>query len=323
MARGDGDLYAGMSARQKELTLQVKLVENKRALSVDSAEALGFLVPSTTSARIIEKLVQVSPLRALATVEGISVGQSLKINRETGVHASGWASERATRSETIGNTVGQAEIFTHELYALLRPTYQLLEDTAFNLEAWLESRVARLFAKDEGDAFLAGTGVGKPRGLLVHPDVEVVDADASAASGEIIADDVTDLFAELETEYAQRATVLLSRATAAFLRKMVDSTNRPLDLVQRDILSQIRRIMVDGYPAVEMPGMASTGTASALVMAFGDIAEAYTIVDRQLMTVIRDPFSRKTAGEVELYYTRRTGGDVVQPDAVKILRAKA
>lgn len=319
------DPFKDFTSEEKEFMLELNSAPaEKRSLFVSNDELGGVLVNPTVSQRFIEKLVQISRIRELASVQAISTGQSLKMNKETGLLSAVWAQERATRAETTGNTFGQVEIFTHENYAMVRPSYQLIADAMVNIEAWIERAVSKQFAKSEGDAFLTGTGVNKPRGLFVHPDVEVVDADSTADSGGFIAEDTIDLMAELETEYAQGATLLASRATMAFMRKFVDGQNRFLDLVQRDILSNTPgRFLVDGYPGREMPGMASVGTASALVMGFGDIAEAYQIVDRAMMTVIRDPYTRKTAGEVEILYARRVGGDVVNAAAFKALRAKA
>lgn len=320
----DADVMRGLSAEEKVhvLTIAEARKEN-RSLYVSNEELGGVLVNPVISNRMVEQLVQVSPLRSLATVMAIGSGQELKFTRETGQLTAGWTAERATRTETSGNEWKAIAVPTHEQYALVRPTHQLLEDVVFNLEAWLESRVIKQFSRAEGIAFLTGTGIGKPRGLFVHPDVEVLAADASAASGEFIPNDVTDLMAALQTEYALNGTAIFSRLTLAFMRKFVDKNDRRLDLVQPDVLAKIRAFLIDGYPGREMPNMASVGTASASVLGFGDIAEAYTIVDRSLMTVIRDIYSLKTVGEVELMYMRRVGGDVVQPDAFKILQAEA
>ena len=54
---------------------------------------------------------------------------------------------------------------------------------------------------------------------------------------------------------------------------------------------------------------------------FGNFEEAYQIVDRQGLHVMRDPYSYKPY--VEFYITRRLGGDVVNFKALKGLCFKA
>ena len=58
-----------------------------------------------------------------------------------------------------------------------------------------------------------------------------------------------------------------------------------------------------------------TGTLSA---AFGNMGEAYQIVDRQGIRVLRDPYTNKPY--VHFYTVKRTGGDVVNFEAIKILK---
>lgn len=323
MSRNDGNLGHGMETAEKEFLLTIPEAREKRALFVSQDELGGFLVNPVVSTRIVNKLVQVSPIRQAATVMGIGNAQSIKFTRETGVYSAGWSHERGTRTETTGEAFKGIEIFTHEQYALVRLGYQLIEDAAFNIESFVEGRISRQFGRVEGLAFVSGTGVGQPEGILTNAEIAVLAATSGVASGQFTSDDVIDLFANLKTEFAANATVLSHRKTVAAMRKFKDNVNRWLDLVDRQALNGIRTLTVDAYPALEVPDLPTWGTSSAKALVFGDIAEAYTIVDRSLMSIIRDPYSRKTSGEVEIQYMRRVGGKVVQPEAVKILQAGA
>ena len=53
-----------------------------------------------------------------------------------------------------------------------------------------------------------------------------------------------------------------------------------------------------------------------------DFAELYTIVDRENMVVIRDPFSSKSTGLVDYLFERRVGGQVVNAAAGRYLQCK-
>jgi HK97 family phage major capsid protein len=50
---------------------------------------------------------------------------------------------------------------------------------------------------------------------------------------------------------------------------------------------------------------------------FGNIKEAYHIVDRAQISIMRDPFSAKPY--VEFYATKRVGGEIVNCDAMKYI----
>jgi HK97 family phage major capsid protein len=76
-----------------------------------------------------------------------------------------------------------------------------------------------------------------------------------------------------------------------------------------------------GYPVIiddDMPPL-SDGTESTSV-AFGDFYSGYQIVDRQGLKILRDPYTSKPF--VEFYSTKRTGGCIVDYDAIKLLKFK-
>ena len=67
----------------------------------------------------------------------------------------------------------------------------------------------------------------------------------------------------------------------------------------------------------DMPDVAN----GALAVALADWEATYQIVDRVGIAVLRDPFTAKPF--VEFYTTKRSGGDVVDFDAVKIIKLAA
>ena len=60
---------------------------------------------------------------------------------------------------------------------------------------------------------------------------------------------------------------------------------------------------------------------NSLSIAFGDFRRGYLIVDRQGVSVLRDPFSAKPY--VLFYTTKRVGGGVADFDAIKLLKFAA
>jgi HK97 family phage major capsid protein len=68
----------------------------------------------------------------------------------------------------------------------------------------------------------------------------------------------------------------------------------------------------------DMPDLTDTG---ALAIAVGDMNSAYQIVDRIGVRVLRDPYSNKPY--VEFYATKRTGGDMVNFEAIKLIKFAA
>lgn len=288
---------------------QVKL------LSADSDSDGGFLMPTNQANSILMKLIEHSPIRELATVITISSGDTYEQPAEdTTDFSASWTSERGARAVTTSGKLRNDIIQAHEMYANPLATQKLLDDAAFNVETWLNARVAKRFAVTEGTAFVSGTGAGQPEGILTNASV------TSKNSGDanlITADGLIDLFHDLPEFYARSSTWLFKRATLGAIRKLKDSQNRYL---WEPGLQPGDPGMLLGRPyreCVDMPAVA----ASAYPVVFGDIAAAYTVVDRQGIRVVRDPYSSKPS--VEFYTTKRVGGAVVLAEAIRKLRISA
>lgn len=70
-------------------------------------------------------------------------------------------------------------------------------------------------------------------------------------------------------------------------------------------------------PIVQAEDMPAIG-ADSFSVAYGDFQAGYQIVDRQGVRVLRDPFSSKPF--VQFYTTKRVGGDLIDSDAIKLLK---
>jgi HK97 family phage major capsid protein len=285
--------------------------EQLKTLTVNSDPDGGYTVPVTMHNQIISKLIEFSPVRELATVVTIGSGDTIKFPVEdTQNFAASWVGETAARPETTSGQLRLVALTAHELYANPFVSQTLLDDSGFNIEAWLADRVSMRFAVTEGTAFISGTGSGQPEGLLTNASVTTV---TSATANVIGADDLKDMFYALPEYYTRNAAWLMRRATVGAIRKLKDGNGNYL---WQPGLTADAPPTIEGRPyreAVDMPAIA-TGAKPVL---FGDIRAGYTIVDRQGIRVTRDPLSNKPY--VEFYHLKRTGGGVVLPEAFRTL----
>ena len=77
-----------------------------------------------------------------------------------------------------------------------------------------------------------------------------------------------------------------------------------------------------GSPYVEATDVADLGSSAKAVF-FGDFRRGYLIVDRVQMSVMRDPFTQATSGNVRYIARRRVGGQVILPEAINKLKVTA
>jgi HK97 family phage major capsid protein len=106
----------------------------------------------------------------------------------------------------------------------------------------------------------------------------------------------------------------MNRTSFGFFRKLKDSDDRYL---WSNNLAAGQPPTLAGFPVVEVQGMPDIA-ADANAVAFANMRVAYTIVDRIGLRTLRDPYSAKPY--VLFDWTKRTGGDLLNTEAIKLLR---
>ncbi len=287
-----------------------------KALSSDSDEDGGLLITPQTSSEIVKKVFETSPMRQHASVQTIS-SSSLEILQDLDEAGAGWVGEVEARPETSTPKLNMIEIPVHELYAEPQATQRLLDDAAINMEAWLAEKVADRFARFENAAFVSGDGVKKAKGFLSYAagtgffQVEQVN---SGSATTITGDSLINLMYSLKTAYKPNAKYFMSRDAIKVARLLKDLDGRYLWAPGLD--GQTAGSIL-GYEIVEFQDM-PTVAAGNLVAAFGDMRQAYQIVDRIGIRVLRDPFTAKPF--IKFYTTKRVGGGVKNFEALKLLK---
>lgn len=291
------------------------------AMSVGDNSNGGYLAPVEWDRQIHQQQRITSPLRRIAKVMSTSVGAYTTIwnNDQWG---SGWVGETAARPATTTASLSAITFASGEIYANPAITQRLLDDAQLNVEAWLAEAVGSEFNRQESIAFLSGNGVNKPAGLLTyvagganentHPGGALAVSQAA-----LTVDGLIDFMYGLGAPYRQNATWLMSSLTAAFITKMKDADG---NLIWRESLIAGQPSTLLGRPVEIDEGMPGP-TAGSVAIAFGDFKAGYLINDRLGTRVLRDPFTNKPY--VMFYVTKRVGGGVLDPNAIRLLQLPA
>lgn len=282
-----------------------------KSLSVSDDSQAGFLAPPEYVAELIKTITEISPMRQIARVRQTNQ-KSIQMPSRTATFSAAWVAEQGTRSETTGYTTQLEEIPTHEQYALVDISSQMLEDSVFNLESEMQEEFATQFAKNEGNAFVAGDSVGKPEGITVNSDVGTTNS----GSGTLLTGDgLIDLVHDVKSDYTRGATFVFNRTSLAAIRKLKDTAGQYVFQAGMMLTAGVPNTIL-GFPYVEMPDMPDVA-GSAKPVAFGDFARGYMIVDRVSLSVMRDPFTQATSGNVRYVARSRVGGQVVLAEALR------
>lgn len=303
---------------EEEKTLLTRVITKpggEKSLATDQLTTGGFLMPQNMSNMIAELLVEISPIRQLATVESLNGGDTWEGLKEgSTAFGTSWVSERGSRSETAAGTFELDKIPTHEQYANPFITEKQLDDSTFDVQSYAAKKIAQRFALAEGTAFVTGTGVGQPLGALsTLPGGTAVGTVSGGQSATIDTDDMLSLMAELKEEYARNASFLMRRTTKYVVRKLKDGNGQYL--WQPNLQAGVPPTF-DGRPVFEAPDVPAVASSAKSVI-FADWKRFYTVVDRMGIRTRPDPFTNKPY--VEIYTTRRVGGQVRLPEAGKIL----
>jgi HK97 family phage major capsid protein len=201
-------------------------------------------------------------------------------------------------------------------------TQKVLDDASVDMVAYISGRVADRFARVEGAAFLNGSGVKQPRGILTIGHSTLADFTrpwgqwmhvVSGSATTLTSDSVIALLYSLRAPYRPGASWCMARDTLRVIAQLKDGQGRYL---YNQSLTAGEPDMLLGFPitiAEDMPAIAS----GSIPIIFGDFARGYTVVDRIGIRLLRDPFSAKPF--VLLYTYVRVGGDAVDYNALRLL----
>jgi HK97 family phage major capsid protein len=206
----------------------------------------------------------------------------------------------------------------------------MLDDAAFDVEAWLAGEIATEFARAEGQAFVSGNGTNKPKGFLSYPVTAEADAvrafgtlqyvpsgAAGAFPGSSPADKLVDLVQSLRAPYRQGAAFVMNAGTLAQIRKFKTSDGA---FLWQPGLTEGQADRLLGYPVIESEDMPDVA-ANSLSIAFGNFRVGYLIAERAETAILRDPFSHKPF--VHFYAVKRVGGGVTNSEAIKLMKFAA
>lgn len=302
--------------------------ELKAALNTGTATEGGLWVPPDTTGRIVELMYETSPMRQLAQVDTIS-SDSYEGLTDLNEADSGWVGEEDEREDSEAPGDGKWKIDLKEQYASPKTTQRLLDTSIRDPEGWLARKIADKLSRTENAAYVSGNTPKRPRGFLTYAEgkptkdnwqrIEVIKSGAAGAfAAENPVDRIIDLVTALKPRYRANARFGAARLTFAAIRKFKDADGNYL---WQPSIQAGQPASLLGYPTADLEDM-PTIAANSLSLAFGDFKETYQIIDHTTgIRVLRDPFTKKPY--VIFYTTKYTGGDVVNFEAMKVMKFAA
>ena len=301
----------------------LKAIEEK-AMAIGSGPDGGYLVPVPAETEILRRLAIISPIRQIASVRQISTATYKKAFAFSGP-ASGWVAEADARPQSANQQIADMTFPAMELYAMPAATQTLLDDAAVDVEQWIAEEIDKVFAEQEGAAFVNGNGVNKPMGFLAYPKVPtstwtwgktgyLMTGAAGAFATSAPSDILFDAIYSIRAGYRQNARFVMNRKVQSIIRKFRAATG---EYLWAPPVSPGGAATLMNFPVTESEDMPDIASDSYSI-AFGDFQRAYLIVDRMGIRVLRDPYSAKPY--ILFYTTKRVGGGVQDFDAYRLIK---
>jgi HK97 family phage major capsid protein len=303
-------------SNQQEIKNYEKFFVNGRAdidqkyLRTDNAVAGGFLVPAVQLNEIIKNIVEISNLRPFARVRTMGgKTESMPVRSNNAVAYMTGEAQSSTASKPV---YGERNLEARKMTFEYSVSYELLQDSAFDVIAEMNSEAAEQFALLEGQQFVNGSGAGNNMsGFMQDAAIGFINSgDANA----VTFDSLIKVTGEIKTGY--NPIYAFNRRTLAVLRTLKDASNRYI--WESGNLGAGVPSSINGVPYAIMPDMPDIA-AGTFPIIFGDFKN-YVIGDRKGLTVVRDDYTLQSSGLIKFVMHRRVGGIVAKPEAFKKIK---
>lgn len=297
-----------------------------RAMGEGTGSAGGFLVPDEWRDSIVEKLEAFGGLMNAAEKLNTSDGRPLSwlTNDEVAANLAEITPEHALWDTGADLAFGTRTLGAYKYTTVganslpLKVSFELLQDTAFDLRGFIAKKFAQRIARKLADDLINGTGVNEPQGILSASGgiaSGTARAGASPTYAELLA-----IVHSIDPEYREGASWLMNDATLALVRGVVDGAQRPLLWNTSDDLSgSLKGLTLLGYPVVidqAMPDSTDASTNKSIV--FGNLRDAYVVREVKAfeMIVLNELYAQN--GQVGFMGWARYDGMVQDPNAAII-----
>lgn len=269
----------------------------------------AYAFPNSAHNNYMTALAQQSLFRQIGTsIEAYNSGYRIYTHDCEDVAA--WVPENGAFSITDAtDDFNRYPVEKWKLGVLVKLDEDFVHDASFNIESYLTQRLAKNFGKAEDSAFISGTGVEMPTGILNGTG----GAEVGRSTASITYDDVISLYFSVDPDYRKNGVWLMNDESALVLRTLKDTAGNYLWRSSDDTILGKRVIMNSAMPS------AAIGSKP---IAFGDFSYYWVIV-RSPISV--NPLYEKFTLNSQIGYLAYEflDGKLIRPDAIKVMQITA
>lgn len=282
----------------------------------------GYLAPTQLVAGIIRESLEYEQLKPRMEVIRANA-RSLTYMKGLDSIVMGWVPELGTKPEDQVS-FAPFTLVPHVGAVIVWISDELLEDETFGLQSYLQGLVAEAKVLLEEEAFISGSGSGRPFGILTRLNSlsGTPQRYTTAAANAFTSADARRLPYDLTPRFRQRAVWILGTLAIRSIALEREGVGTGQYLWQPSAVAG-QPDTLNGKPVIETDAVAlnspiSTGNDIGI---FGDL-KRYRVFERLGLQVKRLEELRALTDEVGFRFRFRTGGDVMLNEAFKTIRVQ-
>jgi HK97 family phage major capsid protein len=299
-----------------------------RAQSEGTGAAGGYLVPDAMVTRIVERMRAFGGISGEAEHVSTSSGNPLPwVTNDDTANEGEIVAENAQAAGGADLVFGPKALGAYKYESTgvdgepLKVSWELAQDSAFDLESFVDRKLAERIHRKQAKHWATGTGVGQPQGLLTGGTTGITIASNAVGmtfANIVGATHVPDIAYREDGE----SVWVMNDASVALLEGLLDANNRPLLGEANDSVAGKPVRTLRGYRIVIDNSMPVFG-AGAKAAVFGNVKRGYIIRDVKEVTliVLRELYAR--TGQIGYLAWARADGMVQDGNAFTVITSAA
>lgn len=305
--------------KPEQMTAEERLLIQNTMSTTTGSEG-GNTVQTIVASRLIDLMKAYAFMRAVSDQVSTENGADMSFPTSDGTAETGeWVAQNAAAA-AADPTFGTRAVNTFKAGSkVVAVPIELLQDSQIDIAGFVLNRLGQRIGRISNTGYTTGSGTGQPFGF-----VSVASTGKTGTTGQtltIIYDDLVDLVDSLDVAYLQgpnEPKFMMSQTMRRVVRKIKDTSGRPIWTPSYDsgmTAGTPDRLL--GYPVAINNDMA-VPAANAKSLAFGDFKK-YLIRDAMQVTLYRfDDSAYAKNGQVGFLAWARTGGNLLDLNAVKL-----
>lgn len=244
----------------------------RNTMSTTTPSEGGYTVATDIASSVADALKSLGGMRAVATVIQTDNGNTINFPTSDGTAEEG---ERVAQNVSASDADPTFGVIAHDIYKysskVVTVPVELLQDASIDVAAFVTGRCTQRVGRITNKEFTIGTGTSQPKGAVTAASAGKVGQTGQTTT--VTFDDLVDLEHSVDMAYREfnRCRFMMNDATFKVIKKLKDSTGRPIFMPGYDGLGGPMPDSIMGYPVTINNHMA-TMAANAKSILFGDFS---------------------------------------------------